>query len=308
MRENHPTLQSLYEGRYEPLALRSRRPNTKRLYRSTLRSFDKFLTRKATLDDLNDATVSAFAAHRLDSGLSKFSVNKDLFNLLAIWRWAHRKGIVTNYPDVALETPPERAPVALTVDELARLLASIRAEPGLVGQTTGAYFWLALFLVIWDTGERIGAVMALTWDRVDIPGRWVTFAAEGRKGARSDNVARIADDTAAALVAIRISEGKVFSWPYSPTLIYRRMGRIMKRAGLPDSKLYKFHAIRKSFASHLKAAGGDPQKALGHSSAKITKAYLDPRIAPDSTSAVDLLFRPGKTDEHGNSNGQGRAG
>lgn len=301
-------LQTLYEEQYEPLALRSRRPNTKRLYRSTLRSFDRFLTRKATLVDLNDATVSAFAAARLDSGLSKYSVNKDLFNLLAIWRWAHRKGIVANWPDVALETPPERAPVALTAEELSRLLAAIYAEPGMVGQLVAAKFWLALFLVIWDSGERIGAVMGLSWDRVDLLGRWVTFLAEDRKGARADTVAKIADDTAAALLDIKRPEGKVFFWPYSPTLIYRRMGRIMKRAGLPDSKLYKFHALRKSFASHLKAAGGDPQKALGHSSAKITKAYLDPRIAPDSTSAVDLLFRPGKTDGHGIAHDHGRVG
>jgi integrase len=308
MRKNRPTLQSVYEGQYEPLALRSRRPNTKRLYRTTLRAFDKFLTRVATIDDLNDATVSAFAAHRLDSGLSKFSVNKDLFNLLALWRWAHRKGIVANWPDVALETPPERAPVALTMAELARLLAAIKAEPEAPGTAVGARFWLALFLLIWDSGERIGAVMGLTWDRVDIPGRWVRFRAEDRKGARADKMAKIADDTAAALVAIRRPEGKVFVWPYSPTLIYRRMGRIMKRAGLPDSKLYKFHAIRKSMASHLKAAGGDPQRALGHENARTTKSYLDPRIAPETTDAVDLLFRPGDTPGHDSTDDRRSAG
>src|SRR4051812_17222608 len=107
-------LASLYAEHYEPLALRSRRPNTKRLYRTTLKYFDEFLGRKATTTDLNDATVSAFAAYRLESGLSKSSVNKDLFNLLAFWRWLHKKHIVKNWPDVALEKPPIRVPVALT--------------------------------------------------------------------------------------------------------------------------------------------------------------------------------------------------
>ena len=101
-------LDVLYQEQYEPLALRSRRPNTKRLYRATLKFFDEFLGRRATIDDLNDATVSAFAAHRLDSDLSKYTVNRDLFNLLALWRWCHRKRIVRNWPDVELEKPPGR--------------------------------------------------------------------------------------------------------------------------------------------------------------------------------------------------------
>lgn len=287
------TLRDFYREKFEPLRLRSRRPNTKRLYRSTLNAFDAYLGRPALLSDLNDETVNAFAAARLDSGLSKFSVNKDLSNLLAIWRWAHRKGFVKNWPDVELETLPVLSPVALTRDELARVKAAIAEETKSIAGVPGPRFWLALFLLIWDSGERIGAVMALTWDRVDLPGRWVRFHYDDRKGGRADNLIQIADDTAFALTAIRRKEGKVFVWPFSPNYIYERLAPIMLRAGLPDSKLYKFHCLRKSMASHLKAAGGDPQRALGHSCEKVTRAYIDKRIAPDGQPPVDLLFRPG---------------
>ena len=289
-----PTLRGFYREKFEPLRLRSRRPNTKRLYRSTLNAFDAFLGRPALLTDLRDETVNAFAAARLDSGLSKFSVNKDLSNLLAIWRWAHRKGAVCTWPDVELEAVPEITPVALTRDELARVKAAIESEPRPVGGLPGPRFWLPLFLLIFDTGERINAVMALTWDRVDLPGRWVRFHHDSRKGGRADNLTKIANDTAFALTAIRRREGKVFVWPYAPNYIYARLAPIMQRAGLPDTKLYKFHCLRKSMASHLKAAGGDPQRVLRHSCAKVTRAYIDPRIAPEGPSAVDLLFRPGE--------------
>jgi len=135
--------------------------------------------------------------------------------------------------------------------------------------------------------------MGLTWDRVDMRKGWVRFVAEDRKGAREDNVLPIADYTIAALKSIRRSEGLVFRWPYSATYIYNRLGKIMVRAGLPDSRLYKFHVFRKSVASHYEAAGGNATELLGHTSRKVTRSYLDPRIVKP-VSAVDLLFRPGE--------------
>lgn len=285
-------LEALYRERYEPLALRSRRPNTKRLYRSTLRAFNLYLNRPAKLSDLNDATVSGFAASRLSDGLAKRSVNKDLFNLLAIWRWAHKKGHVKNWPDVELERPPVRVPVALTREELTSVLDAIKVEAEFVGDVAGSAFWLALFLVIWNTGERIGAVMQLTWDRVDLKNGWVRFDAEDRKGATADNALPIAAYTIEALAIIKKRDGLVFRWPYSSTYIYNRFGKIMRRAGLPDNALYKFHVLRKSVASHYEAAGGNATELLGHTSRKVTRAYLDPRIVRP-VSAVDLLFQPG---------------
>lgn len=287
-------LRDFYARYYLPLALRSRRWNTKRLYACTINSFEKFLGRFAALDDFNDATVSAFAAYRVDRGLSKYTVNKDLFNLLAIWRWAHRKGYVKNYPDVALETPPVKAPVALLEEELYALFAAIHQELEPVGDCRGSFFWRALCLLIWDTGERIGAVMALDWSQVDLRRKWVRFDADDRKGGAEDNQLPIADDTADALRKLGpCTRGKVFKWPYSRTYIYRRYTLILERAGLPTNRLYKFHCIRKSTASHYEAAGGNATELLKHSSRKVTKAYLDRRIVKPQ-SAIDKLFRPEK--------------
>ncbi len=285
-------LESFYREKYEPLALRSRRPNTKRLYRSTLRAFNLYLNRPAKISDLNDETVSGFAGWRLENGLAKRSVNKDLFNLLAIWRWAHKKGVVKNWPDVELERPPVRVPVALSRDELAKVLEAIEAEREFVGDYSGPLFWLAVFLLIWNTGERIGAVMALTWECVDLKRGWVRFIAEDRKGATADNALPLAPYTVEALKAIERRDGMVLPWPYSSTYIYYRFGKIMARAGLPNSGMYKFHVLRKSVASHYEAAGGNATELLGHTSRKVTRAYLDPRIVT-KVSAVDLLFEPG---------------
>jgi integrase len=291
-------LEKLYRERYEPLKLRSRRPNTKRLYRHTLTVFDRFLERPSRKSDLTNETLSAFAAWILDNGAAKKTCNRQLLNLLALWRWLHTKGYVKEWPDVELETPPVRVPIALLQDEVDRMMAAIAAETLAVGSIEAPVFWRPLMLVIWDTGERIGAVLGLTWDRVALDGGWVRFVAESRKGAAEDNLLPIAADTREALAELRAKsrrrKGIVFEWPYHPTYIYNRLGRIMRRAGLPDTREYKFHVVRKAVASHYEAAGGNATALLKHSSRKVTEAYLDPRVVKP-VAPKDLLFRPGQS-------------
>ena len=291
---NPPLLNTIYRERYECVKIRSRRPNTKRLYRATLSFFERFLQRPATLDDLNNDTVSAFASWRLDQRLAKRTVNKDLFNLLALWRWLHTQGYVKNWPEVELETPPVRAPVALLRNELLRVMQSADQEIRPVGHIAGPVFWRALFLVIWCTGERIGAILRLEWPDVDLVNGWVRFAAENRKGAAADNLLPLTPEAIDALRELRKQSrdrsGVVFSWPHSPTYIYYRLGKIMQRAGIPDDRWHKFHVFRKSVASHYEAAGGNATDLLKHSSRRVTMTYLDPRIVRPMAPA-NLLFR-----------------
>jgi integrase len=298
-RDADPLLSTVYARQYERIKIRSRRPNTKRLYRITLAKFDEFLGRDARLSDLNDDTVSAFASWRLENGASKRTVNRDLCNILAIWRWLigrHRR--IHSAPNVEMEIVPTRTPKALLPVELGRVVAAIDAETLSIGRVSAPVFWKALFLLFWDTAERIGGVIRLTWDRVDLDGGFVRFAGEDRKGGIEDNTLPIAPDTVAALQSLKLaSDGRsplVFYWPYHPTYIYRRLARIMQRAGLPDDRMHKFHVFRKSVASHYEAAGGNATALLKHSARKVTLAYIDPRVCR-TPSAVDLLFRPTDT-------------
>lgn len=53
-------LRDFYHSHFEPLKLRSRADDTKRLYVTTINSFERFLKRRAALVDLNDDTVGRF--------------------------------------------------------------------------------------------------------------------------------------------------------------------------------------------------------------------------------------------------------
>lgn len=293
-------LNSFYSQTYEPNALRSRRFNTKRLYRTTLIKFAEFIGRPATLDDLNDETVNGFAVWRSQQKLSKHTVNKDLFNLLALWRWAHRKGYLDNWPDVDMEKAPKETPVAWTEEEMHKIFRVANELTGKVGDVPAGSWWVALLLCCWDTAERVGAVQALKWSHVDTVKRWVKFEAEYRKGARADNLRRIAKDTALALASVKRwqetagsfnPDGLVFVWDRSPTYLWTRYGEILQAAGLSHDAKSKFHRIRKTAASYYEKAGGNATELLGHTKRETTVAYLDPRIV-ERPEAVDLLFRP----------------
>lgn len=285
-------LSALYE-RYERIKIRSRRPSTKRLYRITLELFDRHLGRPAVQSDLNDDTVSAFAVWRAASGVSKKTVNRDLANLLALWRWLHHLGEARNWPQVELEVPPKRVPVALLREEVARVMLAIELESMPVAGVPGPLFWKALIMLLWNTAERIGAIMSLEWDAIDLERGWVRFDAEGRKGGVEDNALPISPETCEALKLIRRGREKVFHWPYHRTYIFYRLGKILTRAGIPKGRMYKFHLFRKTVASYYEAAGGNATALLKHSSRKVTECYLDPRICK-VPAPIDLLFRPGE--------------
>jgi integrase len=82
----------------------------------------------------------------------------------------------------------------------------------------------------------------------------------------------------------------LFFWPASDTALRERWKAITRRAGLGDGPEVQFHALRRSFASHLDAAGGSAREALGHSSERVTSRYLDPRITQAGRPAPSELL------------------
>lgn len=170
-------------------------------------------------------------------------------------------------------------------------MGAARSAPGIIGKIPAKDWWPALLLTLFDTAERIGAVMALCWPSVDLGRGWIIFDAMTRKGRTADNVKRIAGDTTKALKNIRHGDDNVFPWPYAPTSLWTRYELLLAAAGLPNDRKHKFHAIRKTTASHYEAAGGNATSLLGHASRRNTERYLDPRIV-NPTQPIDLLWRP----------------
>lgn len=293
------TLWAFYLDYFEPLRLRSRSASTKRLYRTTIKTFTRFLDRPAVLADLNDDTVGRYLSWFLGLPRSPYSANKEHSNLLAIWRYGCRRRengapLIADWPTVGREIEPEDDPLAWTEGDLKRLFTTLRNLPGYVGKVLACHWWMALHLVMWDTGERIGAVMQLANSDADLATGWLTVTAGKRKGRRQGRTYKLHPDTIVALETIRGDrkpEEPLFPFPHAANYLWNRYAVVLRRAGLPSDSKSKFHRMRRSFASHGERAGMNATEMLGHSSRKVTRRYLDPRLTTQAAPS-DVLFRP----------------
>lgn len=305
-----PKLREVFYTQYLPQRIPDASPATVRGYKITFNLFDRFLRREARLRDLNNNTVARFQYVRLKE-VARATCYRDIASLKAIWTWACKKNLLKEWHDlkpIGLVTP---TPIALTQEQVNRVWQAIQAEtrPVVVScspllEVPAPVWWSAIYLLSWDTAERFTPIFELHESSLDLENRWVTFPAADRKGRTADNVKRIHADTAAAIEKLlscyrrRTYCTRVFRWAIGKSLIWRRLADIMTRAGLPDTKEFKFHCIRKSVASHLTAAGGNAQRMLCHTSGATTeKHYHDPRIVHDDSGQLAKLFRPGGNGE-----------
>ena len=278
-------LVDFYETVYRPLRLLNRSKRTDQLFRYTIRLFGRSLGRPATLNDLTDIAVATHLQRLLEEKRKPAGVNKERRQLVALWNLAAKKRLVDQFPVLPIVHEPEQLPKAWTVEEMWRLRMSCNMQPGMYCGVPARLWWVALHHVLFATGERIAAVLQLRWR--DITGNVVVFPAETRKGSRRASVATLTPAALAALDEIRKPARElVFPWPYSSSYIYRTYGEILQRAELEDDARSKFHRMRRSHATHLKAAGGDPTASLGHASAVTTAKYIDQRMIPNAVAAM----------------------
>jgi len=279
-------LQDLFDRMYRPLRLRGRSINTTRLYGCTIRAFAKWLGYTPTTDDLTDLTLSQYLDHRA-AHRSPYTAEKERSQLCSLWRFAADRGIVTTRPEVPPAPLPDRVPRAWTLGELGAIYRAAAATRGAVGSVPAGVWYSALVSVLWETAERIGAVMECLPD--DFDGSHLHVRAEYRKGGKRDRVYRLSSRTCGLVTQAR-GANRLLEWPLSRTLLWAKYADVVARAGLGRGRHLSFHALRRSAASHYAARGGDPVQLLDHSSPRIThRWYLDRRMTDRGPAPCDVL-------------------
>ncbi len=286
------TLWTFFLKGYKPLKLRGGSSLTTDQYKIQIGHFSKFLGHEATLADLDDLTVSAFLDDRAEK-TSRANSNKARNHILALWRFAARKGVVTWWPDVDKLSEPDRVPQAWTEEQIGCLFQACAAAPGKYDAMKASDFWLAFHWLLWNTGERKGAVLSIETANVNLETGMLVIPAETRKGGKKSMVHSLWPETIAALRPI-VTRGKtlIFESSYHRSNFYFRYRTLLKSAGLPVGRFCGPHRMRKSFASHLEAKGGNATDALGHDDRSTTiKHYIDPTIVKRDNPA-DRLPKP----------------
>lgn len=279
--------------RYAARRLVGKAKSTELKYRRIARDLGKMLGRMPTVEDLTDDNVADLMARKLAAGRSPYTVNDARSKLVALWTFAAKRGLCSRFPDVDRLHEPESAPVAWTEQQLADVFAACELAIGEMGGVPGPLWWRALISVLWDTGERIGAVLSLEWTR--LADGVLHVPADRRKGKTRDKLYTLHPDTVAILQRTSEYHSGPLMFPASCTYqsLFNRLRSMLRRAGLPHDRKHLFHCLRRSVASHAAACGADASRLMDHSDPVITRRYyLDPRIVP-APKAVDVLFRPG---------------
>jgi len=194
-----------------------------------------------------------------------------------------------DFPDYARPKVPKPVPKAYKADELAKLVEAARHRKGLICGKPACWYWTTKLQAMFQTGERIGAVLELRWSEVDFERNTLTFLAATRKGHRETITRPITADLAKMLATQKgPPEARVWPWldDREPLSIYPSLKVLCRTAGVP----YKpFHSIRKSTASYLKRAGISAKKQLGHSSEEMAETHYYDEEITGRESNLDYL-------------------
>lgn len=290
------TLREFFKTTYRPLKLRGRSAKTAALYEATFRAFDKWLRAEGIADECRidhlDELLLARYLEAYTQTHSPYTSEKQRSQLMALARlaWERRVPGLERMPSCPPGVLPDRVPTAWSADDLRKLFAAAQRERGFVGQIPGREWFPAAIQLAYETGERIGALLATPARDYQRP--TLTVQPEARKGGRRGRVYHLSDELCARLDRV-VAYGyeMLLPWPMAPTHVYHRLKTILKAAGLAGKRL-AFHQIRRTAISHIAAAGGDPVAFAGHSSPAITKRwYLDPRYGERGPKPHELLPR-----------------
>lgn len=241
---------------------------------------------RTRLDRIDLAMVDRFVTRGLDLKLEPGTINQHLFTLSNLLRWGKRRGWLSDV--LALEhLPTERAEDRLEyldADALDALLAKASGE------------LRTMILVAARTGLRIGELLALRWDDLDLKaGRRVTVRRQlvgGDEAPPKNRKTRSVPLTQAAIDALtehrHLRGPRVFVELDGATAHYSTHHRRLAALGVAG-----WHVLRHTFGTSL-AARGVPLRAIqewmGHASITTTMIYA--HYSPVLDAAIDALDAP----------------
>jgi len=197
-----------------------------------------------------------------DRPVSQETVRRELSVLKSALIRAERQDLIAKAPYIQLPPKPPARERYLTREEAARLLWASHKTDHLK-----MFIRLALY-----TGARPGAILELTWDRVDLKNGFVDYGPGNRQKMRG--VKPIDGALLASLKRQKAKSGSVISWNGKAVKeIKTAFRKACKRAGLKGVIPY---TLRHTAATWMAMAGVDLHAIggmLGHTSPQMTARY-----------------------------------
>lgn len=290
------------------------KPTTYDMYKNALESYIKPNIGHYKLDALSPINVQKFvndlgkkSLHK-DAGLSESSIKKILITLSQAFDKAIALNMIFKNPCEGIQIPKKekRKATAFTKEE----------QQAFLSFCTGKSTYENLFIFAFNTGMRLGELMALTWD--DIHDHTITVSKnltvvnnydpeiktktrtliDTTKTEQSNRTIPLSKEAANAIKR-QLDNNKnnspfvFYSTAGTPLIkrnIYRMFNSILKRADIKSH--VTIHSMRHSFATRLLEKGADIKtvsELLGHKSIQITLDIYS-HISPDlKIKTISLL-------------------
>lgn len=223
-------------------------------------------------DQITIDLCRAYADARRKMGKHDGTIWTELGHLRTVLLWAVDRKLIQHAP--AIERPPKPAPKErwLTEAEISRLLNVPKAH----------HIQLAILLML-ATAGRVGAILELTWDRVDFEAGKVNLRTTETGPRKGRAVVPMNDGLRAALSTAKRAAmtDHVIEWAGKPVMSIKTGFKAACVAAKLDG--VSPHTLRHTAAVHLVANGVPMQKVaqfLGHSSTHVTERVYG-RYAPD---------------------------
>ena len=266
-------------------------PHTLSAYAGDLRRFHRFVAEylgvpadRVDAAAIDARTVRAFLASMTREGLSRRSQGRCLSAVRSALRWACRDGRLQENPASRVRTPKheKRLPRHLRPGEIEDLIEAETRDGPLADRDR------AMVELLYASGLRVGELVSLDWDDVDLSARVLRVVGKGGKE-RMVPFGQPAADTLRtwwrSWDAVR-AENEAADEREQPIFLNHRGGRLTDRSvrrildrqvaatSVPDG--VHPHTVRHTFATHMLEEGADLrtiQELLGHSSLATTQKY-----------------------------------
>jgi integrase/recombinase XerD len=256
-------------------------PTTRVSYRLDLRLFEAFLKRRgiASLTRVETVHVREFL-QSLREGRSPATVARKLAAVKGLFRFLESQRVIQRSPTAFIETPRlwRRLPQTLNLEEVERLIASVKAE-GLGLRD------LAMLELLYGAGLRVSELVSLQVGSVNFDAGFIRCIGKGNKerivplGTRAaEALARYLKDERPRLIAKRPGTEALIVNSRGARLTRQWVWHVLRRyakAGLIPKTIGP-HTLRHSFATHLLERGADlrtVQELLGHANIATTQRY-----------------------------------
>lgn len=256
------------------------------------------------LDSLKTNDVERFIVHLKSKKLKNATINRYLQILSAMINYYKKKEyILKNVVSIVGKLPEEpREADFMSLEEARSFLVHVN------NKYTGDKRWVyAFYLLAINTGMRLGEILALKWDSVDLPGKRVIVrrsycsrTKQVRETTKGRKIRYVGINSALYPELLNLKDVS----KNENNFVFQQNGKMMYIATFKrdyylkdlkecDLRHIKFHELRHTFASHFVMNNGnifDLQKLLGHSHVRTTERYahLTPQHVIKQTELVAI--------------------